>query len=52
MKSRAVIYKEVLTKAIRSILTELDEENFDLDSINIEIKLTNNDFNETFEFKS
>ena len=46
---RKKIYKKILEKALPDIDTELEEMEFDTDSIDINIRLFNHDFAEVFE---
>ena len=46
---RKEIYKKILEKALSDIYTELEEMEFDTDSIDINIRLFNHDFTEVFE---
>ena len=46
---RKDIYKKILEKALSDIYTELEEMEFDTDSIDINIRLFNHDFTEVFE---
>ena len=46
---RKEIYKKILEKALSDIYTELEEMEFDTDSIDISIRLFNHDFTEVFE---
>ena len=46
---RKEIYKRILKKALSDIYTELEEMEFNTDSIDINIRLFNHDFTEVFE---
>ena len=46
---RKEIYKKILERALSDIYTELEEMEFDIDSIDIKIRLFNHDFTEVFE---
>ena len=46
---RKEIYKKILEKALSDIYTELEEMEFNTDSIDINIRLFNHDFTEVFE---
>ena len=47
--ARIEIYRKILERALSNIYSELDEAGFDIDSIDINIKLYNNDFDEEFD---
>lgn len=48
--TRQEIYKSVATKSTKLMLELLDEAGFDVDEISIEVKITNESFDEYFGY--